>query len=79
VELRRRAALDRDVTNERKIWEAAMMLVSRHGERAVDVAERETARYHRAHDEMTTTVWCWISRATAELLKPEPDYDEQIH
>jgi hypothetical protein len=56
-----------------------MMLVSRHGDRAVDVAERETARYHRAHDEMTTTVWFWISRATAELLKPEPDYDEQIH
>lgn len=56
-----------------------MLLVSRHGEQALDIAEREASRHHRDQDELTSTVWCWISRATAELLKPEPDFDEQIH
>lgn len=79
MELHRHAALDKSVTNERKIWEAAMLLVSRHGEQALDIAEREASRHHRDQDELTSTVWCWISRATAELLKPEPDFDEQIH
>jgi hypothetical protein len=79
VELHRSPALDKGVTNERKIWEAAMLLISRHGEHAVDYAEREVLRFHREHDEMTRAVWCWISRATAELLKGEPDADEQVH
>jgi hypothetical protein len=79
VELHRHPALDRDVTNERKIWEAAMLLVSRHGEQAVGVAEREASRLHREHDELTCTVWCWISRAVAELLKGEPDTGEWVH
>ena len=79
VELHRHPALDRDVTNERKIWEAAMLLVSRHGEQAVGVAEREASRHHREHDEMTSTVWCWISRAVTELLRGEPDTGEWMH
>jgi hypothetical protein len=72
-------SLDWFVTNERKIWEAAMLLVSRHGEEATDVAEREASRHHREHDELTSTVWCWISRATAELLRDEPDIGERVH
>jgi hypothetical protein len=67
------------VTNERKIWEAAILLVSRHGVLATDVADREASRYHRRHDEMTSAVWCWISRATSEILKDEPDLGERIH
>jgi hypothetical protein len=79
VELHRHPALDKDVTNERKIWEAAMLLVSRHGEQAVGVAEREASRHHRDRDELTCTVWCWISRAVTELLKGEPDTGERVH
>jgi hypothetical protein len=72
--------LDLDMmTNERKIWEAALLLVRRHGELALDVADREVTRHHQRQDELTCAVWCWISRATAELLKPEPDIDERIH
>jgi hypothetical protein len=67
------------MTSERKIWEAALMLVRRHGEQAVTVADREADRYLKRHDELTCAVWCWISRATAELLKPEPDMHESIH
>src|SRR5690242_10725143 len=52
--------LGRSVTNERKIWEAAILLVHRHGNEATDVAEREASRHHRRHDELTCTVWCWI-------------------
>ena len=56
-----------------------MLLISRHGEHAVDYAEREVLRFQREHDEMTRAVWCWISRATAELLKGEPDTGERIY
>ncbi|HZS81695.1 MAG TPA: hypothetical protein VFA50_02415 [Stellaceae bacterium] len=73
------AGLDMSVTNERKIWEAAILLVSRHGDQATDIAEREATRHHRRHDELTSTVWCWISRATAELLREEPDIGEHFH
>ena len=31
------------MTNERKIWEAALLLVRRHGAEAVSVAEREAS------------------------------------
>jgi len=67
------------MSSERKIWEAAVLLVRRHGEEAVIVADREVTRYHKNHDELTCAVWCWISRATQELLKPEPEAGERFH
>jgi hypothetical protein len=67
------------MTSERKIWEAALLLVRRHGDEAIVVADREADRYLRRHDELTCAVWCWISRATAELLRAEPDHGERIH
>jgi hypothetical protein len=67
------------MTSERKIWEAAIILVRRHGERAVVVADEEACRYGRCRDDLTCAVWRWISRATAELLKPEPDVGERVH
>ena len=65
------------MTNERKIWEAAMLLVSRHGAQAIEVADREASRNRR--NALTCAVWCWISRATAELLRAEPEGGERIH
>ena len=38
------------MTSERKIWEAAVLLVRRHGEEAVDIADREADRYLKRHD-----------------------------
>jgi hypothetical protein len=67
------------MTNERKIWEAALLLVRRHGTDAVAVAEREAARLKRGDDELTCVVWCWIARSTAELLRPEPTAGERVH
>ncbi|MDB5410618.1 MAG: hypothetical protein JWL84_5530 [Rhodospirillales bacterium] len=67
------------MTNERKIWEAAILLVGRHGILATDIAEREASRYYRRQDDVTCAVWCWISRATAEILKDEPESGEQVH
>jgi len=66
------------MTSERQIWEAAMLLVRRHGEDAADVAGRE-AKKHDKSDELTYVVWCWIARATAELIKAEPGEDEHVH
>ena len=66
------------MTNERKIWEAALLLVRRHGNEAVAIAEREAER-QRDSDEMTCVVWCWIARSTAELLRPAPDSGERVH
>jgi hypothetical protein len=66
------------MTNERKIWEAALLLVRRHGSAAADVAEREAQRL-RGGDALTCVVWCWIARSTAELLRPVPDDGERIH
>ena len=60
------------MTNERKIWEAAMLLVRRHGSDAVAVAENEAERL-RSDDALTCVVWCWIARSTAELLRPVPE------
>jgi hypothetical protein len=67
------------MTNERKIWEAAILLVGRHGIMATDVAEREASRYYRRQDDVTCAVWCWISRATIEILKDEPELGERVH
>jgi hypothetical protein len=48
------------MTNERKIWEAALLLVRRHGAEAALVAQREAQRLRRNDDELTCVVWCWI-------------------
>jgi hypothetical protein len=67
------------VTSERQIWEAAMLLVRRHGEEAADVAGREAKKHVQKDDELTYVVWCWIARVTAELIKAEPGEDEYVH
>jgi hypothetical protein len=67
------------MTNERKIWEAALLLVRRHGSDAVTIAEREAERLRSDDDELTCVVWCWIARSTAELLRPVPEVGERIH
>jgi hypothetical protein len=67
------------MTNERKIWEAALLLVRRHGSDAVTIAEREAERLRGGDDELTCVVWCWIARSTADLLRPVPDAGERIH
>ena len=67
------------MTNERKIWEAALLLVRRHGNDALAVAEREAERLKRGDDELTCVVWCWIARSTAELLRPAPAIGERVH
>jgi hypothetical protein len=67
------------MTNERKIWEAALLLVRRHGAAAAEIAQREAHRLRTADDELTCVVWCWIARSTAELLRPVPGEDERVH
>ncbi len=67
------------MTNERKIWEAALLLVRRHGSAAVGIAEREAERLRQGDDELTCVVWCWIARSTAELLRPAPAAGERVH
>ena len=67
------------MTNERKIWEAAILLVRRHGSAAAEVAQQEVQRLRSGDDALTCVVWCWIARSTAELLRPHPDDGERIH
>jgi hypothetical protein len=67
------------MTNERKIWEAALLLVRRHGNMAVRVAEHEVERLRGGDDELTCVVWCWIARSTAELLRSGPSLGERVH
>jgi hypothetical protein len=67
------------MTNERKIWEAALLLYRRHGSRAAVIAEREAERLRGSDDELTCVVWCWIARSTAELLRPVPEAGERVH
>jgi hypothetical protein len=67
------------MTNERKIWEAALLLVRRHGAAAAEIAQQEAQRLRSGDDELTCVVWCWIARSTAELLRPIPGEDERIH
>ncbi|HJU20537.1 MAG TPA: hypothetical protein VJ770_29145 [Stellaceae bacterium] len=67
------------MTSERKIWEAAVLLVRRHGTDAVEIAQREAQRLRRGNDELTCVVWCWIARSTAELLRPFPGDGERVH
>ena len=67
------------MTNERKIWEAALLLVRRHGNEAAMIAEREAERLKGGDDELTCVVWCWIARSTAELLRPHPCAGERVH
>jgi hypothetical protein len=67
------------MTNERKIWEAALLLVRRHGTAAADIAQQEVQRLRSGDDALTCVVWCWIARSTAELLRPYPDEGERVH
>jgi hypothetical protein len=67
------------MTNERKIWEAALLLYRRHGTKAVAIAEQEAERLKGSDDELTCVVWCWIARSTAELLRAVPEAGERIH
>jgi len=67
------------MTNERKIWEAALMLVRAHGAAAPEFAKREARRSRGGGDELTGVVWCWIARTTAELLRRAPQEDERVH
>ena len=67
------------MTNERKIWEAVLLLVRRHGAAAAEIAHREAQRMRSDEDELTCVVWCWIARSTAELLRPIPGDDERVH
>jgi hypothetical protein len=67
------------MTNERKIWEAAVLLVRRHGAKATIVAEQEVERLRHEDDDLTCAVWCWIARSTAELLRPSPEAGERVH
>jgi hypothetical protein len=67
------------MTNERKIWEAVLLLIRRHGAAAAEIAQREAQRWRNDDDELTCVVWCWIARSTAELLRPIPGEDERIH
>jgi len=76
---RRGGIYDMMMTNERKIWEAALLLVRRHGSDAVTIAEREAERLKGGEHELTCVVWCWIARSTAELLRPVPDIGERVH
>ena len=66
------------MTNERKIWEAALLLVRRHGA-AADIAQQEVQRLRSGDDALTCVVWCWIARSTAELLRPVPGKGERVH
>ncbi len=67
------------MSSERQIWEAAMLLVRRHGEEAAEVAGREAKKHGRDEDQLTYVVWCWIARATAELIKAEPGECDRVH
>ena len=67
------------MTNERKIWEAALLLVRRHGAEAAEIARQEVQRLQSGDDELTCVVWCWIARSTAELLRPVPGKGERVH
>jgi len=67
------------MSNERKIWEAALLLVRRHGSGATVIAEQEADRLRNDDDELTAVVWHWIARSTAELLRPVPSAGERIH
>ena len=74
-----RAGISLMMTNERKIWEAALLLVRRHGSQAAAIAESEAERLRGGDDELTCVVWCWIARSTAELLRAEPEAGERVH
>ncbi len=67
------------MTNERKIWEAAMLLVRQHGVAAAEVARREARKRRSAEEELTRFVWCWIARLTTELLRSAPAAHERVH
>ena len=67
------------MTNERKIWEAALLLVRRHGAAAAEIAQREAQRLRGGEDQLTCVVWCWIARSAAELLRPFPEEGEMVH
>ena len=58
------------MTNERKIWEAALLLVRRHGSEAVGIAERE-AGLTAALLLLTLFTVSFAAQGVAYLIEPE--------
>ena len=68
-----------DATSERQIWQAAIMLVREHGAEAANFAGEEALKHRDGNDRLRYLVWAWISRVTADLIRPEPDPGEYRH
>ena len=68
-----------DATSERQIWQAAIMLVREHGAEAASFAGEEALKHHAGTDHLRYFVWAWITRVTADLIRPEPDPGEYRH
>lgn len=70
------------MSNNRKVWQAAALLVDRYGEDAPSVATTQAAdmRAGIAKDAvLSAVVWGWIAEATVELLRTKPSIGEQVH
>lgn len=68
-----------DATSERQIWQAAIMLVREHGDEAATFAGEEALKHRDGTDHLRYFVWAWITRVTANLIRPEPDPGEYRH
>ena len=57
------------MTNERKIWEATLLLVNKNGAKAFAIAEREAEKLAWVGDELTSVVWALIAHSIAQWLR----------
>jgi hypothetical protein len=67
--------------SERRVWNTAVQLIRAFGGEAPMIALEMASRYEPTArsgdaDTMVYATWLGVARASAELVKPEPDIDE---
>jgi hypothetical protein len=64
--------------HEREVWDAAIFLVSKHGNNAPQLA-RHRAGQLEERDALGARIWGFIADAAEEIVRAEPARDERIH
>jgi hypothetical protein len=63
---------------EREVWDAAVVLIAKHGVKAPGLA-RLRAGQLQGQDALTAKAWRIIADAAAEIVRSRPQIGERVH
>ena len=69
--------MNTDTEQRRDVRAIAKLLISRYGEQAYAYASHQSLKARERGNQRHMEAWRWIAGAVQELLRAEPDGDEQ--